>query len=105
TELTFANIRQVLSHPAVGNALGNTLAIAAIVPLLCISFGVILAYGQERLKTRLSSLVAYLATAPIAISGIVFGTGVFVVFLRTPVYGTIWVIVFALFAHYLAHAL
>jgi iron(III) transport system permease protein len=46
----------------------------------------------------------YLATAPIAVSGIVFATGVLVVYVSTPVYATIWIIAIGLGAHYLAHA-
>jgi len=41
---------------------------------------------------------------PVAIPGIVFGTGIFWTYLLTPAYGTIWVLVLAFIASYLPFA-
>ncbi len=50
-----------------------------------------------------AGFATYIATAPIAVSGIVFATGVFVIYIYTPLYATIWLIAVALVAHYIAH--
>ena len=41
---------------------------------------------------------------PIAVPGIVFGTGIFWTYILTPLYGTIWVLVLAFVASYLPFA-
>ena len=104
TEFTLRNLEAVLAAPGVQNAIFNTLTVSLVVPFVCVVIGVIIVYMHERLRLIGSGFAMYLATAPIAVSGIVFATGVLVVYVSTPVYATIWIIAIGLGAHYLAHA-
>jgi iron(III) transport system permease protein len=104
TEFTLRNLETVLAAPSVKSAIVNTMSVSLVVPLGCVIIGVAIVYMHERLKLWGSGLAMYLATAPIAVSGIVFATGVLVVYVSTPVYATIWIIAIGLGAHYLAHA-
>ena len=101
---TLDNVTQVLGSEDVQRAIVNTIVIAISVPLACVLIGLIVVYCTDRLKMPGGGLANYIATAPLAISGIVFGTGVLVAYIRTGIYGTVWLIALALVAHYVAHA-
>jgi iron(III) transport system permease protein len=104
TVFTTNNMLTVLTHPDVTTALINTLELSVIVPAACVILGVALVYLHERVRLPGAGVATYIATAPIAVSGIVFATGVFVIYIYTPLYATIWLIAIALIAHYLAHS-
>ena len=61
-------------------------------------------YAIRRLKVKGGKYLDYVAMFPIAVPGIVFGTGIFWTYILTPVYGTIWVLVLAFVASYLPFA-
>ena len=63
-----------------------------------------LAYAIRRLRVRGGGVLDYMAMFPIAVPGIVFGTGVFWTYLMTPAYGTIWILVLAFVATYIPFA-
>ncbi len=105
TEFTLRNLTTVIAAPDVRSAIVNTLTLSLVVPFVCVVIGVVLVYMHERLKLRGSGIATYVATAPVAVSGIVFATGVLVIYIWTPLYATIWLIALALVAHYLAHAI
>jgi iron(III) transport system permease protein len=104
THFTFETIRTVLTSPEVPLATFNSLVISAIVPVACVVFSLVLVYANDRLRVRGSEAANYIAQLPVAISGIVFGTGIFVIYIRSPLYGTIWLIVLGLVATYMTHA-
>jgi iron(III) transport system permease protein len=101
---TLANFRSVLGSVAVRQSIGNTLLVGIIAPTLCVVLGVVIAYSVRRLNVRGSGILDYMAMFPIAVPGIVFGTGIFWTYLMTPVYGTIWILVIAFVASYIPFA-
>jgi iron(III) transport system permease protein len=101
---TLANAIGVASSPEVADSIRNTLLIGIISPTLCVSLGVYLAYAVRRLRVPGGRVLDYIAMFPIAVPGIVFGTGIFWTYILTPVYGTIWVLVLAFIASYLPFA-
>jgi iron(III) transport system permease protein len=101
---TTANITTVLNAPDVRQSLVNTVIVSLVVPVACIVVGLIVVYCSDRLRVPGGTAANLIATAPLAISGIVFGTGVLIAYIRTPLYATIWLIAVALVAHYVAHA-
>jgi iron(III) transport system permease protein len=105
TEFTLQNLRDVLGGPDVLDATANTLILSTAVPVICVLFALVLVYASDRLRLRGSEIVNYVASIPIAVSGIVFATGVFVIYIYTPLYGTIWLIAIGLVAHYTTHAI
>lgn len=62
-------------------------------------------YVTERWRVRGSEALGALAVTPIAVPGIVFGTGLLWLYIRTPLYATLTVIVIAYWANYLPHAI
>jgi iron(III) transport system permease protein len=101
---TLENARSVASSPEVVDSMKNTLQIGVIAPTLCLALGVLIAYSVRRLKLRFGRWLDYIAMFPIAVPGIVFGTGIFWTYILTPIYGTIWVLVLAFVASYLPFA-
>jgi iron(III) transport system permease protein len=101
---TTDNITAVLNAQDVRSAIRNTVVVSILVPLACLLVGLIVVYCTDRLKVPGGSAANLIATAPLAISGIVFGAGVLVAYIRTPLYATIWLIAIALIAHYVSHS-
>ena len=95
---TMRNAVDVASSPEVVDSIENTLLVGVISPTLCVALGVFLAYAIRRLKVAGARWLDYLAMFPIAVPGIVFGTGIFWTYILTPAYGTIWVLVLAVIA-------
>jgi iron(III) transport system permease protein len=101
---TLANFWSVVGSVAVRQSIGNTLLVGILSPTLCVLLGTIIAYSVRRLHVRGGRALDYIAMFPIAIPGIVFGTGIFWTYLMTPAYGTIWILVIAFVASYIPFA-
>ena len=101
---TLDNFKSVAGSVAVRQSVVNTLLVGAIAPTLCVTLGVAIAYAVRRLHVRGSGFLDYVAMFPIAVPGIVFGTGIFWTYLMTPAYGTIWILVIAFVASYIPFA-
>lgn len=97
-------VTEVLSSPELGNALGNTVLVSVVTALGAVTVGVLTSYVTERKRHRGSGLLNSIAMAPLAVPGIVFATGVFAMYLGTPLYGTLTIMVVAYVASYLPHA-
>ena len=85
-------------------AFATRIEIGLIAPTLCLIMGVLLAYAVRRMRIGGRRVIDYLAMFPIAVPGIVLGTGVFWTYILTPIYGTIWVLVVAFITSYLPFA-
>jgi iron(III) transport system permease protein len=103
-KFTLANIQSVVSSVAVRDSILNTLLVSIIAPTLCVLLGIVIAYAIRRLRVRGGGVLDYIAMFPIAVPGIVFGTGIFWTYLMTPAYGTIWILVIAFVASYIPFA-
>jgi len=101
---TLANFKAVLGSVAVQQSIWNTLLVGILSPTLCVALGIVIAYAVRRLRVSGSGLLDYIAMFPIAVPGIVFGTGIFWTYLMTPAYGTIWILVIAFVASYIPFA-
>jgi iron(III) transport system permease protein len=101
---TLENFQSVVDSVAVRQSIGNTLLISILAPTICVLLGVVLAYAIRRLRVRGGGVLDYIAMFPIAVPGIVFGTGIFWTYLMTPAYGTIWILVIAFVASYIPFA-
>jgi iron(III) transport system permease protein len=98
------NIRWAFDSDQVIESIGNTLLVGIATPTLCLALAVLLAYAIRRMRVRFARTLDYLTMFPIAIPGIVLGTGIFWTYVTTPVYGTIWILVLAFIASYLPFA-
>ncbi|MFD5258954.1 ABC transporter permease [Streptomyces bobili] len=97
-------VRDVLATPELKNALANTVVVSVATALCAVAMGILTAYVTERVRHRGSGLLNAVAMSPLAVPGIVFATGVFALYLGTPLYGSLTIMVVAYVASYLPHA-
>lgn len=77
-----------LSDPTWSSALLNSVLIAALVAVLSSILGTMAAFGIVRSRSRLMSIMRVLVLAPQVVPIIVFGLGIYMVFLRWNLVGT-----------------
>ena len=100
--VTFNNYRAVLFvEDAAKRGLSNSLIISSVGASIAIAICFLLALIVQKTKLPGRNLISLIATLPVAIPGIVLGLGFLVGFISTPLYGTIWIIMFAYIVHYL----
>lgn len=85
----------------------NTLILSVTTPTMIVLLAVILAFIVLRTQIRGRGLIDTIATFPVAVPGIVFGIGVLWAYFLNPlpIYGTIFLIVFAYVGRYLPQGL
>jgi iron(III) transport system permease protein len=96
--VTLANFRFVFTgFTETGRVLQNTLETALMSATSGAALALALGYVTARKLVRGASLLELLATAPLAVPGIVLGVGLFLTYARPPfrLYGTIWILVLA----------
>lgn len=89
----------------VQGALWHTLQVSVITPTIAVLLGLVTAFSIYRLRLRWGAVLDYIATIPIAVPGIVLATGLIWLYIRTPLYDTIWLLVIAFTVEYLPQAL
>jgi len=102
--LSFANLWNSLNTSEIWTATINTVVLAVTVPVVCIVIGIVVVYLADRLKMRTARAMTYVATAPMAIPGLVMGTGLLLLLIRTPLYGSLTLIGVGLVALSVTHA-
>jgi iron(III) transport system permease protein len=78
-------------------ALKNTFLLGALAATIGTVFALVIAYMTTRKAIAGYRLLGFLATAPVAIPGIVLGVGLFLSYTRPPfvLYGTLWILLLA----------
>ncbi|MBI3454178.1 MAG: iron ABC transporter permease [Candidatus Rokubacteria bacterium] len=102
--LTLRNFRFVLfEYDPTRSAIVNTLMLGVVTATLAALLMAGIAYIAHRRLLRGYRLLAFLATAPLAVPGIVLSVGLFSAYSRPPLllYGTIWIIFVAYLTKYL----
>ncbi|WP_062642561.1 ABC transporter permease [Streptomyces maremycinicus] len=102
--LTTQTVRDVLGTPELENALANTVMVSVATAVGAVAVGILTSYVTERVRHKGSGLLNAVAMSPLAVPGIVFATGVFALYLGTPLYGSLSIMVLAYVASYLPHA-
>lgn len=87
----------VLSDPAARSALTNSLVLGGASVVVAIVAGGLIGYATIRRTGPLSKLVAFLANIPMGIPGTVLAVGLVWTYLGTPMYGTIYILLMAVF--------
>ena len=79
------------------HVLQNTFLLGALSATFGTTLALIIAYLVARQSVRGHKILGFLATAPIAIPGIVLGVGLFLAYTRPPLvlYGTLWILLLA----------
>ncbi len=96
--VTLENFRFVfIEFSQTKRAFSNTFVLAAATATAGAAMALVIAYLAARRTTFGGRALEFLATAPIAIPGIVLGVGLFLAYTRGPIvlYGTLWILFFA----------
>lgn len=96
--ITLHNVRfTFLELSSTMPALKNTFLLATASATLGALLALLIAYIVARKAVRGHRVLAFLATAPLAIPGIVLGVGLFLAYTRPPLalYGTLWILLIA----------
>lgn len=102
--LTLAHIQFVLfSYDAGQLTLRNTLAFSAATATAAVLLGAVLAYLISRQLVRGARVLAFLATLPFVVPGIVLAVGIFAAYTQPPfgLYGTAWIMLIAYLTRFL----
>jgi iron(III) transport system permease protein len=106
--LSFASYSAVLTRPTTIAGLWNGLIVATLSSAAVTAFTFVLAWTVVRSRGRMRWLLDVLATLPLVLPGIVLGTAVLVEFLQAPIipiYGTIWIMVFAFLIRFMPYGM
>ena len=96
--LTLRNLRFVfVDFSQTRQALWNTVLLGVASATAGTALALIISYATARQLVRGHRILGFLATAPIAIPGIVLGVGLFLAYTRPPLvlYGTLWILLLA----------
>jgi iron(III) transport system permease protein len=94
---TLHNLDFVLGLSATKLALKNTFLLGILTATLGTIFALVIGYLTARKAIAGHRILGFLATAPVAIPGIVLGVGLFLTYTRPPfvLYGTLWILLLA----------
>ena len=101
---TLQHYRDFLASGTTRGALLNTLMLAVGASLVCMVIGTVISYGEVRSRRTLPRLLAFLCVLPVAVPGIVYGVGLHWVYLKTPFYGTVLVLLLAYVAKFMPYS-
>ena len=103
---TLDNFRYVLEEfDLTQHAIFNSAFLSGLGATIIVALGFLQAY---RLQSRLGWMAKVLQpvlSMPNGIPGIIFGLGILILLIRTPLYGTYWIILIAYVAHYFPFAM
>jgi len=74
----------------------NTLSVGIIVPTTAMILGLLIAYAHQSIDLPTGGAVSFLASVTLAVPGIAKGLGFLVAFIRTPLYGTLGILLLGL---------
>lgn len=83
-----------------GRGLKNSLILATLGATTGIIIATIISYTIHRTTFKFKGLLDFVTTLPIAVSGLVMAVGFLVLLIRTPLYGTIWILLVAYVVRY-----
>jgi len=86
-------------------ALTNTVVLAVLTGVICVAVGLFVSYAEVRRPSMRTRLLAFIGVLPIAVPAIIYGMGVLWVYLRSPLYGSIWVLLLAYIAKMLPYSI
>jgi iron(III) transport system permease protein len=99
-QFTWRHYLQFAESPEMRRALLNTGGLAVGAGLLCAAAGFVISFGDVRRPGIATRVLAVASTIPVAVPGLVYGVGFLWLSLRTPFYGTVWVLLFAYLAKF-----
>jgi iron(III) transport system permease protein len=105
--LTVGNYTALWGSPGFTKAVVDTLVVAAVTAIITVLLTLLGAWLAARSERAPAKLVNLLANAPLVVPGVVFGFGILLFYLYSPIplFGTLWAIVLAFVALYLPYGM
>lgn len=105
--LTLKNYRDALNYQIGFRALRNSLLLGMGSGLIVMFLSAVIAWIVLRTRLRMRNALDFLATAPVAIPGVVAGLSIMWVYLilPIPIYGTIWILLVAYMTRFLPYGM
>lgn len=100
--LTLRNYRDVLGQAVVHQAFGNTAILVLASATLAMLLAGLISWYAVRTQSRLARWLDMLAFLPVAVPHIVIAMAVMILYMRTPLYGTVAILVLAHVGIYIA---
>ena len=101
-KISLNNYRTITSSTKVQQAILNTFILVFSTATLAMLLSGIMSWFAVRGKGKVARFLDMIAFAPMAIPRIVMAISILLLYIRTPLYGTIWIIVLAQVIAYLA---
>ena len=94
---TLANYRYILRYPIFLDAVRTSVVVSAMAATVVVALTLVMAWIARRSASRFAWLLDALASAPIAIPGVIIGASILFTYLVIPigVYDTIWILLIA----------
>lgn len=103
-QLTVEHMQYVLlQYPLTWRALRNSLSLAVAGATVAVGIGLCTAWLLHRTGSPLRGVVDLVVSVPIAIPGVVLGVAVLIAYLRTPLYGTLLILLVAYVTRFLPY--
>ena len=102
---TISHYVKFFSLSEVRLALWNTMMLAALAGAVCVVLGFLISYFEVRRSNRVTVTLAFLGTISVAVPGLIYGIGMLWLYLKTPLYGTVWILLLAFVAKYLPYGI
>ncbi len=100
-QFTLDHYSEILFHNDLARrALANSLTIAVLGATIGVVLSLLQAYYLHRGKGRLRTLIDAVLSLPLGIPGIILGLGILILLIRSPLYGTLWIILLAYLARF-----
>ncbi|MCO5089597.1 iron ABC transporter permease [Bosea sp. (in: a-proteobacteria)] len=101
SDLTWSNINTTFSDRLAITSLRNSLIVTVVSTVLLLTLAFLVALGRVRYRDRISTLTWIIASIPVAVPGVLVGVGLIWLYIGTPVYATISIIVLVMLARFL----
>lgn len=105
TNLTLKHWRSALDDIVFWRAIKNTLILSSVGATLCVIIALSLGYILIRSGVKLKGPLEACAMMPLAFPGTILAIGFVWAYIKTPMYGTIWIILLYFIGNYLPFAL
>lgn len=101
SSFTLKHYASVLSYDITLRAIKNSLFIAPLAATICVVLSIGISFYIYRTKASGRTLADFITSVPIAVPGIIIGMGTLVGLIKTPLYTTIWIIIFGYTARFI----
>lgn len=96
---------QIFTFQNIRDAIWNTIYLAIFSGVICVLVGLLISFMEVRRPSTQTKLIAFLGVLPVAVPGLVYGLGLIWVYIQTPIYGTVWVLLLAYVAKFLPYGI